>query len=221
MSDISSRRSIFIALTKTIRIRHATFWVGSLLVLSATIAIWGQNILILPGDFETLPLAVLMPVPYACVAASTFRSSMHDFERVSALKMDAIDLLCLVCASTVAVTAAGVGLFLGNATELIPLVLRNIVFWTGIGCFSAVIFGRSLSWILPIFLFVPLYESGRSGMGGQVPWWAIARQPTESGWSWIATIIVFGLGMISVRELSVWRRGVLGRLGSNQIGRRQ
>ncbi|MBB5075396.1 hypothetical protein [Nonomuraea endophytica] len=209
------------ALVWLVRTRHLVPLWAALLCLCATVAIWGRNLLLLPGDQATLPLAILAPVPYACVTALAVRSSMMDAERVAARKVHVIDLACVALTSVIALLSAVAGLLLSDTAQLIPLVLRNIVFWTGVACLSAALLGRSLGWVLPVVLLVPLYESGRGGRGGLVPWWAIARQPEASTWAWAATAIVLALGLAALLEAGLWRRGPLRLLHRAHLGRAQ
>ncbi|WP_436760850.1 hypothetical protein [Streptosporangium sp. V21-05] len=213
MTDVASSRNTREALGRVVHARHLGLLAVAIIFLGVAIAVWGRNTLVLPGDNETLPLAILAPVPYACVVTLAVRSSMADFEQVAALRVNVVDLVCVAVLLGVACATATVALLAGDAAQLTSLVLRNIVFWTGFGCFSAAVFGRSLGWVLPVLLLVPLYESGKAGMGGQVPWWAIARHPEESVWAWAMTIVVLAFGLAAVFETSVWRRGMLGRLG--------
>ncbi|GAA0978809.1 hypothetical protein GCM10009555_042440 [Acrocarpospora macrocephala] len=187
------------------RSRHVGFHVMAMLLVSATCVIWGQNTLLLPGGNETLPLAILMPVPYACIVASMIRSSMHSFENTASLSIARLDFYVITLALVLTLLLAVGSLALGGTLGLAPLVVRNIVFWSGVGFTSAALVGRSLGWVLPILLLVPLYESGRADSDGQIPLWAIARHPADSSWSWFVTALVVAAGVIMIGRSSAWR----------------
>ncbi|WP_143020122.1 hypothetical protein [Sinosporangium album] len=181
-----------------VRARKLTATALALVVLSLATAVWGRASVHLPvmnpGMAETLPLAILLPVPYACVISLVLRSGMADFDRIAARSMAQIDLICMATATLSALLLISVGLFAGQSAELAPLVLRNTLWWTGIACLSAWIFGRSLGWVLPIVLLVPLYESAQSG-SAEPPAWSIPRYAADSLWSWTVTAAALGGGV--------------------------
>ncbi len=97
-------------------------------------------------------------------------------------------LLAATLISTVTVVAGSVG----GAVEAI----RNLALYAGLALVSGRLFGRSLSWILPIadFVIVDFW-----GVDGAHPhWWAWQFQVYDNGWSWIAAGAVLAAGLAAL-----------------------
>ncbi|WP_156045991.1 hypothetical protein [Herbidospora cretacea] len=209
MTNTADRGDVILVIRWICRARSLHLIFAALVILGLATAIWGSKEVILPGMEETVPLGVLLPVPYACISVLSLRCAMSDFGRIAARQMRLIDVGVLVTSALATLAIAAIALFLGGIEELIPLMMRNTIFWLGIACISAGLLGRSLSWVMPILLFLPLYEFGKPGVDGNVAWWAIARQPPASIWAGIAACAILIVGIVVALEPYAWRRGFL------------
>ncbi|MCG5220572.1 hypothetical protein [Streptosporangium sp. KLBMP 9127] len=204
-----------------LRARSSGVTVIALVCLCVATSIWGRSEVELPtmasGMAETLPLAVLIPLPYACVVSLALRSAMADFDLVAARSMRLIDFAFLSWTLIAAISLLSLGVTLADATVLLPLVLRNTLWWTGIACVSVWLFGRSLGWVLPVTLLVPLYESARGGDESAVSW-GVPRLPVDSLWSWTATGLAVIAGTVLVLYCEGWPRRQFARLRRRPTG---
>ncbi|WP_157570860.1 hypothetical protein [Microtetraspora malaysiensis] len=182
--------------------------VASLVVLSVAAGAWGRLSVSFPQAWNHLPtpvpVAVLMPIPFACVAVMSLHSRMADFELVAARPMARIDL-CQLSAFLLA-GAAGLagGLLVGGSSETVSAALRNLAWWGGIACLSGWWIGRRLAWVLPLAMAVPMYVFAVAD--DEVMAWAIPKLDANVPHSWMVSILVLVIGASLLIRSSRWQR---------------
>ncbi|GAB2443798.1 hypothetical protein [Streptosporangium sandarakinum] len=180
---------------------------GALLVLSVAAGLWGRLDMSFPQAFDHLrtpvPVAVLLPIPFACVIVVSLHSTMAGFEAGAARRVRRIDLEQLGVLTASSVVGLTVGLSLGGAVETVPAALRNLLWWLGVACVSGRMFGRRLAWVLPLAAAIPVYVFGV--VDGEVSAWAIPKLDVNVPHSWMVSgaVVLVGIAMISMDRY--WR----------------
>ncbi|MDP9863517.1 MULTISPECIES: hypothetical protein [Streptosporangium] len=198
--DFSALRSF----VETRRLRPA---LGALLALSVAAGLWGRLDMTFPQAFGHLltpvPVAVLMPIPFACVVVVSLHSTMAGFEAGAARQVRRIDVGQLGTLAVISAIGLIAGLWLTGTAETVPAALRNLLWWLGIACLSGWGFGRRLAWVLPLAIAVPVYVFGV--VDGEVSPWAIPKLEVNVPHSWVVSGSVLLLGFTVLFLERRWR----------------
>ncbi|MFC4058672.1 hypothetical protein ACFOWE_10225 [Planomonospora corallina] len=178
------------------------------MLLSVAAGLWGRSDLSFPQAFGHLltpvPVAVLIPIPFSCVAVVSLHSTMAEFEAGAARRMPHIDLWQLGVLTLISVTGLVAGLSLAGLVEAVPAAVRNLFWWLGIACLSGRVFGRRLAWVLPLAAAVPVYVFGV--VDGEVLAWAIPKLDPNVPHSWVVSALVLVAGLVGLATERRWRR---------------
>lgn len=168
---------------------------------ATAIACWaGSGDIVLPAansrGWSEMASVAATTIPFAAFAAGSLHSSMGSLEQAATQRLVRAEVvhvvLSLLLAATLISTVTVVAGSVGGAFEAI----RNLALYAGLALVSGRLFGRSLSWILPIadFIIVDFW-----GVDGAHPhWWAWQFQVYDNGWSWIAAGAVLAAGLAAL-----------------------
>lgn len=136
---------------------------------ATAIACWaGSGDIVLPAansrGWSEMASVAATTIPFAAFAAGSLHSSMGSLEQAATQRLVRAEVvhvvLSLLLAATLISTVTVVAGSVGGAVEAI----RNLALYAGLALVSGRLFGRSLSWILPIADFVIVdFWGGRRG----------------------------------------------------------
>ncbi|MEU7911442.1 hypothetical protein [Microbispora bryophytorum] len=139
---------------------------------------------------------VATAIPFAVLAAGSLHSAMASLEQTATgrlLKAEVVQLAAalLLGAALIGTTTVVAG-SAGGAAEAV----RNLMLYAGLALVSGRLFGRSLSWIVPIAGFVVVDFWGSDG--NHPHWWAWQFQAYDSRASWVAAGVALVCGVAAL-----------------------
>ncbi|MEV6985748.1 hypothetical protein AB0M95_31435 [Sphaerisporangium sp. NPDC051017] len=168
----------------------------------ATVVAWwtGGGEFVLPAansrGWSQMASTSLTPIPFAVLAAGSLHSSMASLERAAGARLIRAELLHLATALVVAAGLVGGATAASGSVTASAEAVRNLVLYAGLALVSGRVFGRPLSWILPLAGFVVAAFWGADGSGPH--WWAWPYQSYDVGGSWGGAVVLLLLGLAAV-----------------------
>ncbi|MFF4413294.1 hypothetical protein ACFYY8_12250 [Streptosporangium sp. NPDC001559] len=173
--------------------------------LAATVvAAWaGAHTLVIPSassqGWTEMASSVATPLPFAFLIGGGLHSAMASLEQTAGSRLIRAEIEHIAGAILFA------GLLLGSATSVTGSAVgaveavRNLLLYAGLALVSGRVFGRALSWILPLADFVVLDFWGM--VGPHPAWWAWQYQAYDHAVAWIASVgsLTIGVAAFCVR----------------------
>ncbi|MER7581236.1 hypothetical protein [Kitasatospora sp. NPDC097691] len=169
-----------------------------LTLLTAISAFFGSQMLAIPGSgpggMIGVPMRRELPIAFAALAAGSLNSRMGQFELAAGPNLRVYEIWHVLIAGSVSVALVGGTEFFASGAGLAIVLARACVIWFGLALLSGRIFGRKLSWIIPVATIFPLTYLGQDGEG-QARWWDWTGQPPESIPCWAIAMVSTACGM--------------------------
>ncbi|MFE4977874.1 hypothetical protein ACFRAR_37945 [Kitasatospora sp. NPDC056651] len=189
-----------------------------LIVLTAVSAFFGSQVLALPGGgpggMTGVPMRRELPIAFAALAAGSLNSRMDQFELVAGPKLRAYEIWHALIAGGVSVALVGGTEFFASGADLAIVLARACVIWFGLALLSGRIFGRKLSWIIPVGTIFPLTYLGADS-AGRVRWWEWTGQSPDSLPCWgiavVSTVCGLAAFLLTPWHVRAFRSGGSGR----------
>ncbi|MFI1205690.1 hypothetical protein ACH4VR_40785 [Streptomyces sp. NPDC020883] len=169
-----------------------------LLVLTVCNIAFGSQALELPFQYGNpaagIPMRRELPIAFAALAAGSLHSKMTQFEFTATRVLRQYEtqhLLAVFVTTTLLV--GGTELAIEGVGKAIVLT-RALWIWLGLALLSGRLFGRLLSWILPVATIFPLTYLGQDELGRD-RWWEWTSQPASSAACWSITVAVTVTGL--------------------------
>lgn len=161
-------------------------------------AVWGGLEMSVPADTPqgsvNVALWVFLPVVAAIAIAIGMTGDMASFEERAARCLLGVEFGYLGAGLAVTALVLGVAAYLGGVGDVVPELLRNLVLWLGLALLSGRILGRSLAWVAPLTVVVPLDYFGYDART-QPHGWAIPLREFDAVTATVAVLVLgFGLG---------------------------
>ena len=196
------------SLSLFLRPRSLYSHVAASMAAGAVAAVWGQEKVNIPEVVDAappIPLAMVMPIIFACIMVVSTASRTETLERSASRRVSLIDAAQILVLFVMVSLILAVALALSDSSPLYGGCLRNLIWWVGVACISGFVFGRPLSWAVPAAIFIPMYSFGIDATGATLPW-AIPRLPANDTLSWAISGAVLLAGLASLMASTSWVR---------------
>ncbi|MFC0549285.1 hypothetical protein ACFFHJ_00170 [Planotetraspora thailandica] len=168
---------------------------------ATAVACWaGNSDLVLPAangnGWTEMASTAATAIPFAVFAAGSLHSAMASLEQAAGGRLLKAELVhfagaLLLAAALIGTATAATG-SAGGAAEAV----RNLILYAGFALVSGRLFGRSLSWIVPLAGFVVVDFWGSDGVHPY--WWAWQFHVYDSAWSWVAAGACLACGLAAL-----------------------
>lgn len=192
-----------------------------LLFLTGCDAAFGSQLLSFPfehgGQTTGVPMRRELPIAFASLAAGSLHSKMRQLELAGATTLRSYESRHLMAVYTATTVLVGGTELIVNGAESSVLLIRALLIWLGLAVLSGRIFGRSLSWILPVATIFPLTYLGQDETGRD-RWWDWTGQSAFSVLCWSLAICstIVGLAAFYLTPWHIqWVRRI--RLSTTQL----
>lgn len=212
-ADLSSSAQ-YAHMVRYARVHQCVGLAIGLVILTVCDVAFGSQILTFPGHAKGVPMRRELPIAFAALAASSLHSRMDDLE-CAAAAVRAYERWHLLTVSVAATLLVGGTEWVVSGPDLAVVLSRALLIWLGLALISGRLFGRRLSWILPVSTIFPLTFLNQDEVG-RVRWWDWTGQPMSALGCWAIAVLCVIAGLFAF-FLTPWR---LKALQMNQRSRR-
>ncbi|MFJ1644418.1 hypothetical protein [Streptomyces sp. NPDC088258] len=152
---------------------------------------------------SNIPLRHALPLALSVISVGSLNSAMRSLEEVGSTSFRLVELSFLIGAILVSAVMLAVAEFFISPIDVIALLLRSLLIWSGIALVSGRLFGWRLSWVFPLLSLLPLTYWQKDALGNS-RWWDWTNQPGVATPCWgiaVSSLIVGGLALV----FSPWR----------------
>ncbi|MFE5584508.1 hypothetical protein [Kitasatospora sp. NPDC056531] len=128
------------------------------------------------------------------LAAGSLHSRAQQMEDAASSALRKYETRHLLAVSVVTVLLVGGTQLAVKGTDLAIVASRAVLVWLGLALLSGRIFGRWLSWILPVATIFPLTYLGQDHTG-QDYWWDWTGQQPSSIACWVIAALSMAAGL--------------------------
>lgn len=198
-------------LWRFLRTRHVVALAAGLVSVGLLDIMLGGHVLSFPGaGFKPVgvPMRRDLPMFDAILVAGSLNSQMSGFESAAGRVFFRAEAVYLWCASAVALLAVVSAQVIATDFETAILLCRALVIWLALAVISGRIFGRSLSWILPVVTVFPLSYLAQDSAGRDY-WWDWTEQSAFQFPLWVVALVCAAVSVIAF-SAAPWRLGNIG-----------
>ncbi|MGW1198533.1 hypothetical protein ACWD4B_22240 [Streptomyces sp. NPDC002536] len=128
---------------------------------------------------------------------------MHQLEEAASSVLRTYEKAHLVVLYLATILLVGVPELIINGLGMAVVLSRALIIWLGLALLSGRLFGRKLSWILPVATVFPLTYLNQDDLG-RPRWWDWTGQTPSSSACWAIAAIGTLLGVMAF-YLTPWR----------------
>jgi hypothetical protein len=194
---------------------------------AAAITVWaGDNDFIIPAangnGWTEMASTLITPIPFAILAAGSLHSSMAPLETAASGRLLRAEATHMAVALATTIALLGTITAITGSAIAAAEAIRNLALYTGLALLSGRLFGRTLSWILPLADFTIIDFWGSDGLHPHWYAWQFQTYADAASWAaagaWLITgIVAFALPPRAIsftwRHTSLRLRGAYRRTG--------